>query len=174
MENVFALTTVEKRKGVEGAKTTRDTSRDCVKGWTPAPVRCPPDMLARPYGFYASRNGSGGYGKNAENSPVAHGKVPGTGRGGRARSLTRGSNLEGDGRGSTRRIARGIPRRGTRRSIPRERVRRAYALIRLFCEESTSLESSERRKLPGRGAGRGRSSPGCDPAVRISKRIGGV
>lgn len=53
MENVFALTTVEKKKGVERAKTAGGhTSRGCVKGWTLAPVRCPLDMLARPYGFY--------------------------------------------------------------------------------------------------------------------------
>lgn len=57
MENVFALTTVEKRKGVERAKTT---GHQPGKGWTLAPVRCPPDMLARPYGFYTTRNGKRG------------------------------------------------------------------------------------------------------------------
>lgn len=59
MENVFALTTVEKRKGVERAKTTGHQP-GLRKGWTLAPVRCPPDMLARPYGFYTTRNGKRG------------------------------------------------------------------------------------------------------------------
>jgi hypothetical protein len=166
MENVFALTTVEKRNGVEGAKTTRDTSRDCVKGWTPAPVRCPPDMLARPYGFYASRNGSGGYGKNAENSPVAHGKVAhegGGGRGGRARararSLTRGSNLEATCRPDCR-IVRFRARRGTpqhRRSRLIQRGARPSTLPLAPSLQKTS--GGAKRPKSGEAGGEGGSSP---------------
>lgn len=63
MENVFALTTMEKGKGVKRAKTA--PVGGCGKGWTLAPTHCPPDMLARPYGFCANRSGRRRYNKNA-------------------------------------------------------------------------------------------------------------
>lgn len=67
MENVFALTSMEKgEQKRDGSETGQDcTGRGCGKGWTLAPTRCPPDMLARPYGFCATRSGRRRYNKNA-------------------------------------------------------------------------------------------------------------
>lgn len=72
MENVFALTSME--KGVGRGWNGPRLQRGCGKGWTLAPTRCPSDMLARPYGFCASRGGRRRYNKN-ERSFLRSGKV---------------------------------------------------------------------------------------------------
>lgn len=86
MENVFALTTMEKEgRGWNGPRTTPVEAAE--RGWTLAPTRCPPDMLARPYGFCASRSGRRRCNKNAGNLLVP-------GKFGRGRGRSRLSFLQ--------------------------------------------------------------------------------